>query len=159
MSDLSLDELVAKPSLVPVHLAAAHCFQWWSRAFADCLLHLVVHPPHDCLWLWVQGAVLAAHLPARCPVPFCPFPAGPGDCLSSLHPYFSVRCAAGGLRIREGESEMVEQEAGMRMVCFLASALAACDSHGVGCTLGGQGRWLLAIWGSLALAKLALGQQ
>lgn len=54
---------------------------------------------------------------------------------------------------------MVEQEAGMRMVCFLASALAACDSHGVGCTLGGQGRWLLAIWGSLALAKLALGQQ
>lgn len=57
------------------------------------------------------------------------------------------------------ESETVEQEAGMRTFCILANALAACDSHVVGCTLGGQGRWLLVIWGSLALADLAVGQQ
>ena len=54
------------------------------------------------------------------------------------------------------ESEMVDQEAGMRTSCILANALAACV---VGCTLGGQGRWLLVIWGSLAFASLARGPQ
>lgn len=65
----------------------------------------------------------------------------------------------GGLCIMKRESETVEQEAGMRTFCILANALAACDSRVVGCTLGGQGRWLLVIWGSLALADLAVGQQ
>lgn len=42
---------------------------------------------------------------------------------------------AGGLCVMERESEMGEQEAGVRTFCILVNALAACDSSVVDCAL------------------------
>lgn len=63
MSDLSSNELVTKISIVPVHLAAAHCSQLWSRTFIDRSIHLVLDPPRGCpVVLGIQAEALAARL-------------------------------------------------------------------------------------------------
>lgn len=63
VTDLSSHELATEISAMPGHLAAAYCFQLWSRTSTDRSIHLVLGPPRSYfVVLGIQAVIPSAHL-------------------------------------------------------------------------------------------------